>query len=193
MAYFHRFYSLAGGNLAALNTTFVALLPKKDGEVQMTDFRPISLIHSFAKLVTKVLSIRLSRVIHTIVSPAQSAFMKTRCIQDSFLYVQNGVRALHRSKTPALLLKLDISKAFDSVQWPFLLEVLQQFGFGQKWRAWICGILATSTTKVMVNGEPGETIFNCKGLRQGDSLSPMLFILTWNLCNVCSRLRCYGG
>ena len=81
-------------------------------------------------------------------------------------------------RNPVVLLKLDISKAFDSVQWPFLFEVLQQFGFGHKWRAWICGILAMSTTKVMVNGEPGETIYNCKGLRQGDSMSPMLFILT---------------
>ena len=85
---------------------------------------------------------------------------------------------MHALKDPTVLVKLDISKAFDSVQWPFLLEVLQQLGFGAKWRACICGILATSTTKVMVNGEPGETIYNCKGMRQGDSLSPMLFILT---------------
>uniref|UniRef100_A0A453T1I8 Reverse transcriptase domain-containing protein n=1 Tax=Aegilops tauschii subsp. strangulata TaxID=200361 RepID=A0A453T1I8_AEGTS len=63
MAAFHQFYHLAGGNLAALNTAFVALLPKKDGAVRMTDFRPISLIHSFAKLITKVLSIRLTKVI----------------------------------------------------------------------------------------------------------------------------------
>lgn len=81
-------------------------------------------------------------------------------------------------RSPAVLLKLDIPKAFDSVQWPFLLEVMQHLGFGPKWRSWICGILATSTTKVMVNGEPGDTIYNCKGIRQGDSLSPMLFILT---------------
>ena len=77
-----------------------------------------------------------------------------------------------------MLLKLDISKAFDSVQWPFLLEVMQQMGFGPRWRSWICGILSTSTTKVMVNGDPGDTIYNCKGLRQGDPISPMLFILT---------------
>ena len=51
-------------------------------------------------------------------------------------------------------------------------------GFGPRWRSWICGILATSTTKIMVNGEQGDTIYNCKGLRQGDPISPMLFILT---------------
>uniref|UniRef100_A0A8R7K072 Reverse transcriptase domain-containing protein n=1 Tax=Triticum urartu TaxID=4572 RepID=A0A8R7K072_TRIUA len=78
---------------------------------------------------------------------------------------------------PKVLLKLDISKVFDSVQWPFLLEVMQQMWFGPRWRSWICGVLATSTTKVMVNG-PGDTIYNCKGLRQGDPISSMLFILT---------------
>ena len=76
------------------------------------------------------------------------------------------------------MLKMDISKAFDSVQWPLLVEVLQHMGFGQRWRSLLCGILSTSTTKVMVNGEPGDTIYNCKGLRQGDPISPMLFILT---------------
>lgn len=61
---------MAGGDLGKLNTAMVALLPKKDGVVAITDFRPISLIHSFAKLITKVLSIRLSKIIHTIISPA---------------------------------------------------------------------------------------------------------------------------
>ena len=55
---------------------------------------------------------------------------------------------------------------------------MEQLGFGARWRAWVCGILATSTTRVMVNGDPGSKIYNCEGLRQGDPVSPMLFTLT---------------
>ena len=114
MAAFHQFYNLVGGNFGALNTAVVALLPKKDGVTTINDYRPISLIHSIAKLISKVLSLRLASVIHTLISPAQSAFLRTKCIHDSFLYVQNCIKALHIRKTPALLLKLDIAKAFDS-------------------------------------------------------------------------------
>uniref|UniRef100_A0A8R7P1P7 Reverse transcriptase domain-containing protein n=1 Tax=Triticum urartu TaxID=4572 RepID=A0A8R7P1P7_TRIUA len=78
----------------------IALLPKKDGATRMSDYRPISLIHSIAKLITKVLSMRLAAVMDKIISPAQTAFQRGKCIHDSYLYVQNSVRALHRNKTP---------------------------------------------------------------------------------------------
>ena len=78
-------------------------------------------------------------------------------------------------------LKLDISKAFDSVSWPFLLEVLQHLGFGQRWCNLLCLILSTSSTQVLVNGESGAAIHHRRGLHQGDPLSPMLFILVMDV------------
>uniref|UniRef100_A0A453MCK5 Reverse transcriptase domain-containing protein n=1 Tax=Aegilops tauschii subsp. strangulata TaxID=200361 RepID=A0A453MCK5_AEGTS len=109
MVVFDSFYRLADGNFAEFNMAMIVLIPKKDGATRITDFRPISLIHSVTKLITKVLSMRLAAVINRIISPAQTAFQRKKCIHDSYLYVQNTVRALHRNKTPALLLKLDIA------------------------------------------------------------------------------------
>ncbi|KAM0916079.1 hypothetical protein ACQ4PT_010425 [Festuca glaucescens] len=73
------------------------------------------------------------------------------------------------------MFKLDITKAFDTVDWAFLLEVLAKLGFGPRWLAMVCGLLSTASTRVVVNGVAGCLISNRRGLRQGDPLSPLLF------------------
>jgi hypothetical protein len=80
-----------------------------------------------------------------------------------------------------LLLKLDISKAFDTLSWPFLLEVLQAHGFSAKWRAWIETLLSTASSRILLNGHQGPSIRHLRGVRQGDSLSPMLFIIAMDI------------
>ena len=86
-------------------------------------------------------------------------------------------------KAPHVLLKLDISKAFDSVSWSFLLEVLRSLGFGRRWCNILCYLLSTATTQVLLNGDPSEVIHHQRGLRQGDLLSPMLFIMVMDMLN----------
>ena len=124
MLAFNQFYNLAVHNFSLLNLAIVALIPKKDRADCINDYRPISLIHSIAKLISKVLSIRLTVVVQSIISPAQTAFLKTICLHDSFVYVQNCVKSLHRRKTPAVLLKLDISRAFDNVLFEYMIVLL---------------------------------------------------------------------
>jgi hypothetical protein len=94
------------------------------------------------------------------------------------MLVQQTARFLHQ-RISRILLKLDISKAFDSVSWPFLLEVMQKLGFGQIWRDIISGLLSSASTRVLLNGIPGDIISHRRGLRQGDPLSPMLLFLPW--------------
>ncbi|XP_040248925.1 uncharacterized protein [Aegilops tauschii subsp. strangulata] len=160
-----------------LNTAYIALIPKKDNALRPSDYRPISLTHSVAKLLGKMLATRLAPEMQHLISHSQSAFLKNRSIQDNFLYVQNLIRNLHRSKEKAIFIKLDIAKAFDSVRWSYLLDALAQFGFGQRFRDLIALSLASTSSRVMLNGTPGPPFYHRRGLRQGDPLSPFLFLL----------------
>ena len=177
MATLNSFHSLRCEDLNLLNSASVVLIPKKDGAETVHDFRPISLIHTFAKIISKILAIRLAPRMDELIVPCQSAFIKGRSIHDNFLYVRNIARRFHQNKMPALLMKLDISKAFDSVRWDFLLDLLQKRGFPTRCRHWIAATLASSTSRILLNGIPSEPILHGRGLRQGDPLSPLLFIL----------------
>jgi hypothetical protein len=109
------------------------------------------------------------------ISTNQSAFIRGRCIHDNFIIVQQTIKLLHCQKVPNLFLKLDISKAFDSVSWAFLLEVLNHLGFGNTWCNLVSNLLTMSTTRVLLNGEPGATIKHQCGL--------MLFIIVIYVLN----------
>jgi hypothetical protein len=143
------------------------LLNKKEQPVEIRDYRPINLIRSFGKLITKCLAKHLARVLDSLVMRNQSAFIKGRRIHDNFRHVQLTCKAIHASRSPVILLKIDIAKAFDIVSWTFLLEVLQLMGFGRRWRNWISVILSSASTKILLNGEPGRRICHARGLRQG--------------------------
>lgn len=140
------FYCLGSDKVNLVNDANIVLLPKKDGALSVGDFRPISLINSMSKIITKVLANRLAPRLNDLLPKNQTAFIKKRCIHDNFLYVQNVIKALFRAKQQALFIKLDISKAFDSVNWSYLIEMLKAMGFGQRWRDWISTLLQTSTS-----------------------------------------------
>jgi len=105
--------------------------------------------------VSKLLATRLAPYLNQLVSRAQSTFIR-KSIHDNFLYTQNLIQELHRLKIPALFLKLDIAKAFDSVRWDYLMEVLEHMGFGAKWRGWISTLLSMAPTSVLLNRVRGN-------------------------------------
>jgi hypothetical protein len=139
------------------------------------------MIHSFVKLISKILALRLAPKLNELVDRNQSAFVWSRTIQDNFKFIQWASVLIRKKKIPMLLLKLDISKAFDTLSWPFLLEVLQARGFGHKWCRQITALLSTASSRILLNGHQGPPIKHFRGVRQGDSLSPLLFIIAMDV------------
>jgi hypothetical protein len=133
---------------------------KKNYPHKVSDYRPISLTHGIAKLLSKLLANRLALELNHMISVNQTAFIKKRCIHDNFMYVQQVVKDLHRRKIPAMFIKLDIFRAFDLVNWPYMLGILQHLGFGPKWRSWISSLWCTASSCFLVNGEPGTSILH---------------------------------
>ena len=173
--------------LHRLNDALILLLPKKADSVEVTSFRPISLVHSFGKLITKILAARLAPELPKLIAPNQSAFIRRRSIHDNFRMVQLATKALHARRVPTVLLKIDIAKAFDSVSWPFLLCILRHMGFGERWIAIVCAILRSSSSRVFLNGVPGPRFWHRRGVRQGDPLAPMFFVAVMEALNAFFR------
>ena len=135
------------------------------------------MVGSFYKLLTKVLANRLKQAIGEVVSEYQHAFIRNRQILDAALIASETVDSRLKVNIPGLLLKLDIEKAFDHVNWDCLVSVMSKMGFGQKWINWISWCISTTNFSILINGTPSDFFRSTRGLRQGDPLSPYLFLL----------------
>ncbi|KAL9663511.1 hypothetical protein QQ045_018898 [Rhodiola kirilowii] len=148
-----------------INQTFITLIPKVKCAQSLDDFRPISMVNSSYKILAKCLARRLSSVLPDLISPNQTAFIANRSIHDGIMITNELIHSLKSDGRSALILKLDFSKAYDSVSWEYLDAVQNRMGFGLKWRKWISECISTARLAVLVNGSPTEDFAMEKGLR----------------------------
>jgi len=165
-----------------INTTILALISKKHEVSGMKDYRPISCCNVLYKIVSKLMANRLKEILPASIAPNQSAFIKDRLMMENLLLASELVKDYHKeSISSRSALKIDISKAFDFVQWPFLINVLKAIHLPEMFIHWIELCIGTASFSVQVNGELSGFFRSERGLRQGCSLSPYLYVICMNV------------
>lgn len=180
-------FATSGKIVKGGNSTFLILIPKKSNPLSLDDYRPISLVGAQYKILAKVLSERLKPVMADFISDNQTAFVGGRQILDGVLMANEAVNWAHVMKKKLLLLKVDFTKAFDCINWDFLEACMRKMNFSTTWRMWIKGCLNSATISVLVNGSSTAEFPMQRDLRQGDPLSPFLFLLLWKLYQLCCQ------
>ncbi|XP_057803087.1 uncharacterized protein LOC131018376 [Salvia miltiorrhiza] len=158
------------------NANTLVLIPKAEAVSSVSDLRPIILSNFFFKIISKVLAVRLNRVASDIVSQNQFGFISGRSIHDCIMLGSEGFNCMNRTNRSAnMACKIDIKKAFDTMNWDFILKVFRVLGFHERFIQWISIIFSSARISILYNGHLSGYFACTRGVRQGDPLSPIIF------------------
>nr|GEX31625.1 RNA-directed DNA polymerase, eukaryota, reverse transcriptase zinc-binding domain protein [Tanacetum cinerariifolium] len=176
------------------NSSFITLTSKVSSHMVVNDFRPISLIEIQYKIIAKLLALRLARIVDTVVSVEHTAFIKGRQILNGPLLVNELVDWYKKKKKKMVILKIDFEKAFDSISWDYLDNMLEFVNFLTRWRRWISACLYSARSSLLINGSPTQEFMLHRGM---DNLrlshlfyaDDVLFLGDWSQRNVDNLLH----
>lgn len=173
----------AGELEKCLNKSFIVLVPKSGNATEFNHFRPISLCNFTYKIISKIIEERLKIFLPRLISPNQGAFISGRWIADNMVLAHELVHKIKKfkGKEGLMMAKIDLSKAYDHLEWPFINIVLQSWGFSDSFQKMVFNCFSTVQHKLLINGNLAGEVTPSRGLRQGDLLSLYLFILCMDI------------
>lgn len=168
-----------------LNETFLVLIPKMDSPALPSHFRPIGLCNVLYKIITKAIVNRIKPLLPVVTSNTQTSFVPGRQITDNIVIVQEVIHTMRRKQGGKgyMTLKIDFEKAYDRLKWDFIRNTLYEMNFPIRMIEVILECISSPSMRILRNGEPTDKFIPSRGIRQGDPLSPYLFVLCMERLN----------